>query len=69
MGSIDRVIRILIAVVIVVLFFSYEITGITAIILGALAVVMMITGLIGFCPLYSMLRIKTVKKVHRKSQA
>ena len=63
MGTIDRAIRILIAIAIGVLFFTNEITGITAMIVVALAVVLLVTSLVGFCPLYALLRIKTVKKV------
>ena len=63
MGTIDRAIRILIAIAIGVLFFTNEITGITAMIVVALAVVLLVTSLVGFCPLYALLLIKTVKKV------
>jgi Na+(H+)/acetate symporter ActP len=52
MGTIDRVIRILLAVIVIILYLTGSITGIAAIILGILAVVFIITGIIGFCPLY-----------------
>jgi hypothetical protein len=61
-GSIDRVIRILIAVVIVVLYFTNVISGTLGIILLILAAVFVVTALINFCPIWSMLGISTKKK-------
>lgn len=52
MGTIDKVIRILIAVVIAILFFTNTITGTLGIVLLVLAVVFVITSFISFCPLY-----------------
>jgi hypothetical protein len=62
MGKIDRTIRIIIAVFIAVLFFTGQISGIAAIILGIIAVIFILTGIIGFCPLYAPFRISTRKK-------
>ena len=62
MGSIDKLIRILVAVVIGVLYFTNQITGIAAIILGIFAVVFLLTSAIGFCPLYLPLKLSTIKK-------
>ena len=50
MGTIDKVIRILVAVVFAVLFFTNVITGTLGIILLVLAVVFVLTSLISFCP-------------------
>ncbi|MEI6593923.1 MAG: DUF2892 domain-containing protein [Bacteroidota bacterium] len=52
MGTIDRVIRILVAVVIIALYFMGQITGIAAIILLVFAVVFILTSFMSFCPLY-----------------
>jgi hypothetical protein len=52
MGTIDKVIRILVAVVVVVLYFTNIISGTLAIILLALSAVFVVTSLLGFCPLY-----------------
>lgn len=62
MGAADKFIRIGIAVVIAILYFSQLITGTWAIILGALALVFMFTSFIGFCPLYLTFGISTFKK-------
>lgn len=62
MGSADRIVRILIAAVIILLYFTNQINGITAIILGALAIIFVATSFMGFCPLYLPFRISTRKK-------
>lgn len=62
MGTVDRVIRVLLAVVVIVLYLTGNITGIAAIILGILAFVFIITSLIGFCPLYVPFKISTIRK-------
>ncbi len=59
MGLIDRAIRIAIAVLIGVLYFTNVITGVTAIVLLILATAFIVTGFVGFCPLYSLLKITT----------
>jgi hypothetical protein len=62
MGSIDRALRVLIAVVIGVLYFTDQITGVAAIILGIFAVIFILTSIVGFCPLYLPFKLSTVKK-------
>ena len=62
MGMVDRVIRILIVVVIAILYFTNVISGTLALILGILAVVFLLTSLLGFCPLYLPFGISTRKK-------
>jgi len=62
MGTVDKVIRILVAVVIAVLFYTQVITGTLGIVLLALAVIFVITSFISFCPLYLPLGINTGKK-------
>ena len=52
MGTVDRIIRLVIAVVIAILYFTGNLSGLAAIILGILAVVFVLTSLVGFCPLY-----------------
>lgn len=58
-GRTDMIVRILVAVLIAVLFFTNVLSGILAIILGVFAVIMLITGLVGFCPLYTICGIGT----------
>lgn len=62
MGMIDRVLRTLFAVIVAVLYFSGSISGTAAVILGILAVIMLVTSSLAFCPLYVPLGISTMKK-------
>ena len=52
MGTTDKVVRILVAVVIAGLFFANLISGTVAIILLILAAVFILTSFMSFCPLY-----------------
>lgn len=61
MGNVDRVIRVLIAAVIAVLYFANIITGTLGIILLALGGIFLLTSLVSFCPLYAPFGIKTCK--------
>ncbi len=51
--SIGRIIRLLIAIVLAVLIFAKVVTGAWAIVLGIVALVMLATGIIGYCPLFA----------------
>lgn len=62
MGNTDKVIRILVAVVILVLYFTNQISGTLAIVGLVLSVVFMLTSLIGVCPLYLPFGISTKQK-------
>jgi hypothetical protein len=59
MSNLDRIVRSVIALVLGVLIFGKFIAGTLAIILGVVAVVFLLTALLGFCPLYSILKIST----------
>jgi hypothetical protein len=61
-GTVDKVIRILIAVVLVVLFFTHVITGAIGIILLVLSGVLVLTTIISFCPIYWPFGLSTTKK-------
>ena len=62
MGIADRVIRILIALVVVILYFTDVITGTLGIVLLIVSGVFVLTSLMGSCPLYNPLGIKTNKE-------
>jgi hypothetical protein len=62
MGTIDKVIRILVAVVVVILFFTNIISGTLAYILLALSAIFVVTSLLSFCPLYLPFGLNTGKK-------
>jgi hypothetical protein len=59
MGAADCVIRILVAIVIAALYLTSSISGVVAIVLGVVAVVLLATGATGFCPGYVLLGIST----------
>jgi hypothetical protein len=62
MGSTDKIIRISIAVIISVLYFTNTISGTLALILGAFAIIFIITSFISVCPLYIPFGLSTRKK-------
>jgi amino acid transporter len=62
MGTIDRIIRILLAVLIAILYFTGAISGAAAVILGIIAVIFIVTGFVGFCPAYLPFHISTRTK-------
>lgn len=62
MGPADKSIRLLFAAAIAVLYFMGIITGKTALVLGLLSAIFVLTSLIGFCPLYVPFGINTCKK-------
>ena len=59
MGTADKIIRLIIAAIIAILFFTNVITGTLGIILLVLAGVFVLTSLIGFCPLYALFGVNT----------
>ena len=62
MGTIDKVIRILVAVIVVVLYFTHVISGVLAIILLALSAIFVVTSILSFCPLYLPFGLSTREK-------
>lgn len=61
-SGIDRVIRILLAVVLVILGWKGMVHGTWAMVLYILAAVLLLTALVGFCPIYRVFGIRTTKK-------
>lgn len=62
MGNADRIIRVLIAAVIAVLFFTGVIKGTLGIVLLVLAGIFVLTSILSFCPLYLPFGMTTCKK-------
>lgn len=62
MGSADKLIRVLIAVVIAALYYFEMISGTLALVLLAFAVIFLLTSLVSFCPLYTIFGVSTCKK-------
>lgn len=68
MGSADRIIRVIIAAIIVVLYSTGAITGTVALVLIALSIIFVFTSVVSFCPLYLPFGLSTLrKKINTKS--
>jgi hypothetical protein len=52
-GMTDKIIRGTVAAIIALLYLANIITGTTALILGSIALILFITSVISFCPMYS----------------
>lgn len=61
MGFLDRLIRVVIAVIIAVAYFSNQLSGTLGGVALIIAAAFLITGFLGFCPLYKPLGISTRK--------
>jgi Protein of unknown function (DUF2892) len=59
MGSADRVIRILLAAVFAVLYFTGVVSGTIGLVLVILGAVFLLTSLVSFCPLYAIVGLST----------
>jgi len=62
MGNIDKAVRLVLALIVVILAFTNVISGTLAIVLLILAAIFVLTSLISFCPLYWPFGINTGKK-------
>jgi hypothetical protein len=62
MGSADKIIRVLLAIIFAILIFTGTVTGVLAIILGIFGVVFLVTSFMSFCPLYLPIKFSTLKK-------
>ena len=68
MGMADKAIRLMIAIVLIILFYKGILPGIIGIIGLILALLLTVTSLIGFCPIYALFKFNTcdVKKTIKK---
>jgi len=62
MGTVDRTLRILIAAGVAVLYFLDAISGTVALVMGILAITLVFTSAMSFCPLYLPFKIRTTRK-------
>ena len=62
MGSLDKMLRILVALVLAALIYFKVVEGTAAYVLGAIGGIFVLTSLISFCPLYLPFGINTCKK-------
>jgi uncharacterized membrane protein len=66
MGTADRIIRVIIAAIVAILYFTNVISGTLGIVLLVLAGVFVVTSLISFCPLYAPFGFKTCQVTENK---
>lgn len=64
MGGADRIIRLVVAAIVAVLYFTGTLTGIIGIVALVVAAVFVLTSLVSFCPLYTLIGLNgcSVKK-------
>ena len=62
MGLVDRIVRVILAIVVAALYFTGQIGGVAAIMLGILALVFLATSALAICPLYLPFGLSTKKK-------
>ena len=62
MGTIDRTVRTVLALLVVVLYFAGYISGTVAIVLGVFALAFLLTSAIGWCPAYVPLGLSTRRR-------
>ncbi len=60
-SSLDRIIRVIVGIVFLALFFAHVVTGGLGIAFIVLSAILLLTGVFGFCPLYALLKIRTNK--------
>ncbi|MGB9697268.1 MAG: YgaP family membrane protein [Ignavibacteria bacterium] len=58
-GTTDRIVRIIVAIILAVLYFAGIVHGVLGVILLILAIVLVITSVMSFCALYTLLGIST----------
>ena len=61
MGSTDKSIRIILALLFGVLYFTDTVTGILGLILLILGIIFLLTSFVSYCPLYTPFKILTIK--------
>lgn len=66
MGIVDRVARLVVALVIMILYQSSIITGWLGIVLLVVAIIFIITSLLGYCPLYTLIGMNTCSSKKEK---
>ena len=62
MAIVDRIFRVVLVALVVVLYFAHVLSPVAAIILCILAVVFLLTSIVGTCPIYLALGISTKRR-------
>lgn len=67
MGATDKIVRVILAIVMIILYFQGVVTGFWGIVLLVLSGIFLLTSLVSFCPLYLPFGIKTTKTEGEKN--
>lgn len=67
MGTADKIIRVIIAAIVGILYYTGTISGTLGVVLLVLAGVFVLTSLISFCPLYAPFGITTCPNTKKQS--
>lgn len=62
MSSVDRILRVGVALVVAALYFTNQISGLATIVLGVVGGVFLLTSSAAFCPLYALLGLSSKKR-------
>jgi hypothetical protein len=66
MSTADRTIRFVLVIAIIVLLYAEIVKGVFATVLGIIGIIFVVTSVIGWCPLYSILKKSTLKRTIAK---
>jgi len=61
MGSSDKIIRVIVAMIALALYFTETVTGTLGIVMLVISVIFVLTSLVSFCPLYAPFGLSTCK--------
>lgn len=65
-GSTDKLLRLALAIVFILLFYKEIVTGVWGVVVLVAALLLTVSSLINFCPLYALLKINTAAKKDKK---
>lgn len=57
-GQIDRAVRVVLGLLI--LIFAFKVSGVLKLLVGLVALILLITGVVGVCPAYFLIKINTL---------
>ncbi len=61
-GTLDRILRVVLGLLLLVLALLQVVSGIWLWVAAIVGAILLVTGLVGFCPLYTLLKINTCGK-------
>ena len=62
MSSVDRILRVVVALVVAALYFTNQISGLAMIVMGIVGGIFLLTSSVAFCPLYALLGLSSKKR-------